>query len=90
MKQTVPAVVVGVWRSSYPRAGALSSCTGHGLSYTSFGYSNLKAGAASVTIDVTNTGKLAGADIPQASLRSPVLDNLVTPGSPPRTAIRTI
>lgn len=42
---------------------------GHGLSYTSFGYSNLKAeaadGAIRVTFDVANTGARAGKAVPQ-------------------------
>jgi beta-glucosidase len=41
---------------------------GYGLSYTSFGYKNLKvedAAALKVSFDVTNTGKVAGADTPQ-------------------------
>lgn len=42
---------------------------GHGLSYTSFSYSNMKVVAAgkkaTVTFTVTNTGKMAGADVAQ-------------------------
>ncbi|QXQ08606.1 beta-glucosidase [Sphingosinicellaceae bacterium] len=41
---------------------------GYGLTYTSFGYKALKVtdGAAlSVSFDVTNTGKVAGTDVPQ-------------------------
>ena len=41
---------------------------GHGLSYTSFGYANLEVTggkALTVSFDVTNTGKRAGADVPQ-------------------------
>ena len=41
---------------------------GHGLSYTSFAYRNLRVAggkALSVSVDVTNTGKRAGADVPQ-------------------------
>ena len=41
---------------------------GYGLSYTSFAYKNLKvedAAGLKVSFDVTNTGKVAGADTPQ-------------------------
>jgi beta-glucosidase len=41
---------------------------GYGLSYTSFGYSNLKVEggtALKVSFDVTNRGKRAGSDVPQ-------------------------
>jgi beta-glucosidase len=38
---------------------------GHGLSYTTFAYSALKAGLDSVTFTVKNTGKRAGAEIAQ-------------------------
>jgi beta-glucosidase len=44
---------------------------GYGLSYTTFAFSNLKVTAdpsspvATVTFDVTNTGKMAGADVAQ-------------------------
>jgi len=46
---------------------------GHGLSYTTFKYSNLKIGARSISsnatlkvkVDITNTGKLAGKEIVQ-------------------------
>ncbi|MEI9976644.1 MAG: hypothetical protein WDO73_34070 [Ignavibacteriota bacterium] len=38
---------------------------GHGLSYTTYAYSNLKAGLDSVTFTVRNTGKRAGAEIAQ-------------------------
>lgn len=50
---------------------------GHGLSYTTFDYSNLKLSAdtitdsdtLTVTFDVTNTGKVAGAEIAQLYVR---------------------
>jgi beta-glucosidase len=42
---------------------------GHGLSYSTFGYSDLKTSAAgdtlTVSFKVTNTGKTAGKDVPQ-------------------------
>lgn len=47
---------------------------GHGLSYTSFRYDGLKvdSGAAlTVRFAVTNTGKRAGADVPQVYLKRP-------------------
>jgi beta-glucosidase len=53
---------------------------GYGLSYTSFGYANLKVvdgDGLKVSFDVTNTGKVAGADTPQlyvtAGVRRPML-----------------
>jgi beta-glucosidase len=53
---------------------------GHGLSYTTFGYANLKLGAKTiakgeplaVSVDVTNTGKTAGKEIVQLYLRDMV------------------
>ncbi|MCB9850619.1 MAG: glycoside hydrolase family 3 C-terminal domain-containing protein [Phycisphaerales bacterium] len=50
---------------------------GYGLSYTTFGYSNLniassdikRDGTLSVTVDVANTGKVAGAEIVQLYVR---------------------
>ncbi len=46
---------------------------GHGLSYTSFDYSNLtvvpSGRSASVTLTVKNTGKVAGADVAQVYLK---------------------
>ena len=38
---------------------------GHGLSYTTFAYSGLKADANAVTFTVTNTGSVAGAEVAQ-------------------------
>ena len=38
---------------------------GYGLSYTTFAYSDLKADAKSVTVTVTNTGKMDGAEVAQ-------------------------
>ncbi len=52
---------------------------GHGLSYTTFGYSNLKLsqsvmqpdGSVTVTVDVTNTGKRAGEEVVQLYMHDP-------------------
>lgn len=44
---------------------------GHGLSYTTFGYSNLKAEGRTVSVTVTNTGDLAGAEVVQLYVRPP-------------------
>ena len=44
---------------------------GHGLSYTSFAYSDLKASAEGVTLTVTNTGDRAGAEIVQLYVAKP-------------------
>ena len=38
---------------------------GHGLSYTSFAYSDLKSDEKSVTFTVTNTGSIAGSEVAQ-------------------------
>ncbi|MBC7888226.1 MAG: glycoside hydrolase family 3 C-terminal domain-containing protein [Ferruginibacter sp.] len=49
---------------------------GHGLSYTSFGYSNMNVVAgnqsATVTLTVTNKGKLAGAEVVQVYVKDDV------------------
>jgi beta-glucosidase len=52
---------------------------GHGLSYTSFGYENLKmdgetlaaGGSLTVSVDVTNTGQRAGEEVVQLYVRRP-------------------
>lgn len=44
---------------------------GHGLSYTSFAYSGLKAGMDSVSFTVRNTGRRAGAEIAQVYVGLP-------------------
>ena len=38
---------------------------GHGLSYTSFKYSNLEINGYEVTVDITNTGSVKGAEVVQ-------------------------
>lgn len=58
---------------------------GYGLSYTSFGYTNLKINAdskttttpISITVDVTNTGKVAGDEVVQLYIRD-VLSSVTT------------
>ena len=44
---------------------------GHGLSYTSFGYSNLIAEVRNVSVTVTNTGNRAGAEVVQLYVAAP-------------------
>jgi beta-glucosidase len=44
---------------------------GHGLSYTTFAYSGLKAGVDSVTFTVRNTGRRAGAEVAQVYVGLP-------------------
>ncbi len=44
---------------------------GYGLSYTSFAYSNLAVNDGIVTLTVTNTGKMAGAEIVQLYIAKP-------------------
>ncbi|MFG2086235.1 MULTISPECIES: beta-glucosidase [unclassified Spirillospora] len=44
---------------------------GHGLSYTTFGYSGLEAGTESVQVTVTNTGRRAGIAVPQLYIGMP-------------------
>lgn len=58
---------------------------GYGLSYTSFGYANLKINAnektttapIAVTVDITNTGKVAGDEVVQLYIRD-VLSSVTT------------
>jgi beta-glucosidase len=54
---------------------------GHGMSYTTFGYSNLAvdAAGAKITVDITNTGKLLGAEVAQLYLGFPA-----SAGEPPK------
>lgn len=51
---------------------------GHGLSYTEFGYSKLSVDGAKVSVDVKNTGPVAGAEVVQLYLGFPK-----TAGEPP-------
>lgn len=44
---------------------------GYGLSYTTFSYSDLKVAGRMVTVAVTNTGNLAGAEVVQLYIRPP-------------------
>ena len=44
---------------------------GHGLSYTTFKYAGLKTTGRTVTAEVTNTGKVAGAEVAQMYLGYP-------------------
>ncbi len=48
---------------------------GHGLSYTTFAYSGLKAAIDSVSFTVRNTGKRAGAEIAQVYAGLPAAAN---------------
>jgi len=56
---------------------------GHGLSYTTFEYSNLHVAGnvdfALVTVDITNTGTITGAEVPQLYLAFPA-----SAGEPPK------
>ena len=44
---------------------------GHGLSYTNFSYSGLVVSGRTISVTVTNTGSVPGAEIPQAYLGYP-------------------
>lgn len=56
----------------YDKAGTVVRWPfGHGLSYTSFGYSNLIAEGRKVSVTVTNTGKRAGAEVVQLYVAAP-------------------
>lgn len=44
---------------------------GHGLSYTTFKYSNLKLSNTAISFNITNTGSIAGAEVPQLYLGFP-------------------
>lgn len=54
---------------------------GHGLSYTAFSYTNLQVqggSAPTASLDVTNTGNRAGADVPQVYVQASDSQGLVT------------
>jgi len=55
---------------------------GHGLSYTSFDYSDIGMDATGVTVRVTNTGDRAGAEVVQLYVAAP--------GGPVRTPVREL
>lgn len=59
-------------------AGEVVYPFGHGLSYTSFDWSNFKTSWAgeicTVTVDVTNTGSVAGRDVVEVYVQSPYTD----------------
>ena len=55
---------------------------GHGLSYTSFAYSGIKATASAVTFTLRNTGKRGGAEIAQVYAGLPA-----AAGEPPRRLV---
>jgi len=44
---------------------------GHGLSYTTFSYANLKVSGMTVSVDVKNTGPVAGAEVAQLCVDTP-------------------
>ncbi len=52
---------------------------GYGLSYTSFEYSGLTADRHGVTFTVTNTGDVAGADVPQVYVTAPAAADALGP-----------
>jgi len=52
---------------------------GHGMSYTTFSYSNLKVTGQMVSFTVMNTGKVAGSEVAQLYLRFPT-----SAGEPPK------
>jgi beta-glucosidase len=52
---------------------------GHGLSYTTFNYSNLSASQTSISFTLTNSGSLAGAEVAQLYLGFPA-----SAGEPPK------
>lgn len=63
----------------YDKAGkAVRYPFGHGLSYTSFAYSNLQVADRTVAVSVTNNGTVPGAEVVQLYIASP-LDGLARP-----------
>ena len=59
-------------------------CFGHGLSYTNYEYSNLKVvvktdAEVEVTLDVTNTGSLAGSEVVQLYVAPPAESEVFRP-----------
>jgi len=52
---------------------------GHGLSYTTFSYSNIQVNGRTVTVDVTNSGGVSGAEVVQLYVGFPA-----SSGEPPQ------
>ena len=52
---------------------------GHGLSYTTFSYANMQASKSQVSFTLTNSGQMAGAEVPQLYLGFPA-----SAGEPPK------
>jgi len=44
---------------------------GHGLSYTTFGYSGLTVSGRTISATISNTGKVAGSEVPQLYIGFP-------------------
>ncbi len=56
----------------YDKAGkAVRYPFGHGLSYTTFAYSDLKADQSTVSVNITNTGSVKGAEVVQLYIAPP-------------------
>lgn len=56
----------------YDRIGLpVQFCFGHGLSYTTFGYSDLVVDEGTASVTIRNTGQVAGAEVVQVYVRTP-------------------
>ena len=85
LKQSVEhteGVMVG-YRHYDTEGTDVNFCFGHGLSYTSFEYSNLqvaiKNGVVATSFDVTNTGSAAGSEVAQLYVAPLSESNIVRP-----------